>query len=539
MFETARLPLIQTAPRQIGHSDADGFRHLPKIAGVGAAYVLQSDGKGGSFWGPVSGASVAIHNSLSGREDANCHTFQAIAGTLLASQFPALTGDVATTAGGLTATLASIVIAGSAGSASVVPIPTWDAKGRITSVTTAPITPAAIGALPAPGSAGNAALFLRGDGTWSNTLFGSGATLAVHVAVTSCNSGSNRVVHNAAAYGWGHTFQGNGVDLMDVSANLVTMSGDLTIAGCKFRDDVFSSTGYAIYPAGVTPSNTNAALYFAKNGTVVGISGSGSASLSINGSPVATATSAGLSIPSLAGGGMVRAAAGGLLQIAVAADLPGGPYLPLTAGSSKVVTGTLHLANGLQCSGYADLDDIVQNGDSVIYGDIVQSGRAGHTTAQLLDLSANSLLFSAAGNGGIRGRTNGLDAESGDVGECITSALSNTETVSITATSIFDMTSIELPAGDWDVDATIIGKANIAAAARFRAAISTSAATIVSDGRESESSPPTGSAIHSTLRMTKRITTPAPITVYLSAQLICSSFGAASCWGNLSACRRR
>ena len=101
------------------------------------------------------------------------------------------------------------------------------------------------------------------------------------------------------------------------------------------------------------------------------------------------------------------------------------------------------------------------------------------------------------------------------------------------------MTTIDLTAGDWDVYATIIGKANIAAAARFLAAISTSAATIVSDGRESASSPPMGSSIHSTLTMHKRIKSPVSITVYLSAQFICSSFGAASCWGNITARRRR
>jgi len=161
-----------------------------------------------------SSGSPTIHNALAGREDANCHGFPAIGGTLLASQFPALSGDVSTVAGSLTATLANIVIAGTAGSASVVPIPTWDTKGRITSVTTATITPAAIGAIPAPGSAGNYSQFLRGDGAWSNTLFGSGASFAVHVAVTSCDSGNNWVNHNAAVAAWGHAFQSNGANLL-------------------------------------------------------------------------------------------------------------------------------------------------------------------------------------------------------------------------------------------------------------------------------------------------------------------------------------
>jgi hypothetical protein len=70
-------------------------------------------------------------------------------GTLPDARMPAMTGDATSTAGTVALTLASVITAGGpTGSASVVPVITYDAKGRLTTVTTATITPAAIGAQP-------------------------------------------------------------------------------------------------------------------------------------------------------------------------------------------------------------------------------------------------------------------------------------------------------------------------------------------------------------------------------------------------------
>lgn len=74
-----------------------------------------------------------------------------IAGTLPAGRLPALTGDVTTTVGTAATTLAnSGVTAGTYGSSSAVPVVTVDAKGRITSATTAALSsgvPATYGAI--------------------------------------------------------------------------------------------------------------------------------------------------------------------------------------------------------------------------------------------------------------------------------------------------------------------------------------------------------------------------------------------------------
>lgn len=506
-----------------------------------------------------SSGSSTIHNTLAGREDANCHGFPAIGGTLLASQFPALSGDVSTVAGSLTATLASIVIAGSAGSASVVPIPTWDAKGRITSVTTATITPSAIGALPASGGTTN-----RVAKWTSSTTLGSGIitddgdfVFADPGAATGgrfksryAGSKAQLVGNSNAVNWWGVGTDGTTADMVRIGRTTsdgvfvadgfeLSVLGNLRLPGCLFRDDVWSSDGYAIYASGVTPNNTNASLYLSKNGALTAINGSGSSSLSVDGVAVATAYASGLSIPSLAAGGMLRAAAGGLLQIAAASDLPGGPYLPLTAGSSKVISGTLYLNNGVQCIGQGLFDDLLVNRESTFYGDIAQPGRAGHRSAQLLDVTADSLAFAAAGNGGIKGRTNASDAEDGDVGEYVSSSTSNAAPVSVTSSgTTVDVVSITLGPGDWDLSASNVFSGNISGTTRARAAISMASATVSSDGFEADGTISTVAGAKLTVSLQKRIAVAVSTTVYLCA-VMTGTFGAASCWGNLSARRRR
>jgi len=111
---------------------------LARLPDVATGNVLRSGGVGAApAWGKVSLASD-------------------VSGTLQAAQFPALTGDVTTSAGGLSTTLASIIAAaGPVGGGATVPVITYDAKGRLTAVSTASITPAGIGALPASGGLTN------------------------------------------------------------------------------------------------------------------------------------------------------------------------------------------------------------------------------------------------------------------------------------------------------------------------------------------------------------------------------------------------
>jgi hypothetical protein len=80
---------------------------------------------------------------------------------------PALTGDITTSAGSLATTLASVISAGGpTGSASVVPVITYDAKGRLTTVTTAniAITTAAVSSTPS----GTGAVSVATSAQWPN-----------------------------------------------------------------------------------------------------------------------------------------------------------------------------------------------------------------------------------------------------------------------------------------------------------------------------------------------------------------------------------
>lgn len=182
MFVTAKFPLVQTAPGQIGHSSADGALHLPRLAGVGSGNVLVSDGKGGAKWGPVSGVSVSSFNSRTGAvvPVAGDYAFADLSGSLASTQLPAFSGgDVTSSAGSAVLTLSSVITAaGPVGGAATVPVITYDAKGRLTSVSTATITPASIGALASGATAVAATklatartIGITGDATWTSPAF--------------------------------------------------------------------------------------------------------------------------------------------------------------------------------------------------------------------------------------------------------------------------------------------------------------------------------------------------------------------------------
>ena len=99
------------------------------------------------------------------------------------------TGDAT---GSTALTLASVITAaGPIGSTSIVPVITFDAKGRLTTVTTASITPAAIGA-QAAGSYQAAGTYASGTGTASGTNTGdeTTATIKTKLSITTL-SGSN------------------------------------------------------------------------------------------------------------------------------------------------------------------------------------------------------------------------------------------------------------------------------------------------------------------------------------------------------------
>jgi hypothetical protein len=144
-------------------------------------------------------------------------------------------GDVTVGGTGTTLTLNSTIVAGGpTGSASVVPVITYDAKGRLTAVSTATITPAAIGAPSGSGTStgsntGDQTITLTSDVTGSGT--GSFATTIAAQAVTNA-----KLTNVATATFKGRTTAGAGSpeDLTVAQAKTLlnltgTNSGDQTI----------------------------------------------------------------------------------------------------------------------------------------------------------------------------------------------------------------------------------------------------------------------------------------------------------------------
>lgn len=134
-------------------------------------YAAPSGAAGTATFRAIVAADIPTLNQSTTGSAAKWTTARSISMTGDVSWTVSVDGSANATAVG---TLASIITAGGPiGSASVVPVVTWDAKGRLTSVSTATITPAAIGALASGGTAVNSSAlggvgldyFVQGNGS--------------------------------------------------------------------------------------------------------------------------------------------------------------------------------------------------------------------------------------------------------------------------------------------------------------------------------------------------------------------------------------
>lgn len=118
---------------------------LASSAALTASALMLGGGAGATptALGSLGTTTTVLHGNAAGAP-----AFSAIAlstdvsGTVAAAQFPALTGDITTSAGSLATTLANTGpgATGPLGSATVAPIVTIDAKGRVTALSSATIT---------------------------------------------------------------------------------------------------------------------------------------------------------------------------------------------------------------------------------------------------------------------------------------------------------------------------------------------------------------------------------------------------------------
>lgn len=374
-----------------------------------ASGVLTNDGAGNLSWtaagggGTVTSVGLAMPSSLfdvTGSPVSTSGTLTAsfksqAAGLFLAS--PAASTGVPSMRAIVSSDLPGTIAANTTGSAATLTVArtlTIGGTGKtFNGSSNVAWSLAEIGAMPAV-SGGTTALFLRGDGTWSNTLAGSGAYLVVHNAVISNDAGNNWVVHNAATASWGHAFQSNGTNLLtlmpggasfasltaggivkaDPSTGMlkIATSGDLPFlpasGGSTNRLAKWASSsalGYGIVTddgdvvyadPGSASGGRFRSRYAGAKATFIGNSnhptdywgmgsdGTSSAVLrfgncdvagTFNTDPLAVKITGSLEVSNLSSGGLVRASAStGLLQIASSGDITGAITSPTFTGGS-------------------------------------------------------------------------------------------------------------------------------------------------------------------------------------------------------------
>lgn len=179
--------------------------------------------------------------------------FTNISGTLPASKFPGLTGDVTSPAGSFDTTLKSIITAGGyVGSSSVVPMIRWDSKGRLTGVDSVYISPVAIGAVPA-----------------------TGGTISGPLTVSALLTASQSITANGG----------------------MTCNGWLVLPDMVLRQ--YTTAGYgAIYGVSANGAATNAnySLVVARDGATAQLNGTVSVGLNIGNAEILRTTASGVSI---------------------------------------------------------------------------------------------------------------------------------------------------------------------------------------------------------------------------------------------------
>jgi hypothetical protein len=212
---------------------------VPKFSGLATAGFVRANASGQLSSSPPTYAditgTVPTWNQNTTGSSAKWTTARSISMTGDVSWTVSVDGSANATAAGA---LASIITAGGpVGSASVVPVVTWDAKGRLTAVSTATITPAAIGAQPA----GN---YLpvnnpTATGTMTAPIFYASTAFAgptAKIATLALAGTYARFGYNSTAQGfdppsgtWGGFIQGSGGDVQMAGSNIYFNVGATTI----------------------------------------------------------------------------------------------------------------------------------------------------------------------------------------------------------------------------------------------------------------------------------------------------------------------
>ena len=149
------------------------------------------------------------------------------------------------------------------------------------------------------------------------------------------------------------------------------------------------------------------------------------------------------------------------------------------------------------------------------------------------------LQFTVSG-GGIVGTATNDNANAGRVGETISNAIASGSAVSLTTATTANVTSVSLTAGDWDVAGNVNFSASGATVTGAKAGLSSTSATVPSDGTECYSAAQltTATATDTISVPRKRFSLSGTTTIYLPAQATFSA-GSVGAFGSITARRVR
>lgn len=144
------------------------------------------------------------------------------------------------------------------------------------------------------------------------------------------------------------------------------------------------------------------------------------------------------------------------------------------------------------------------------------------------------------GNSAIAGTTTNDSATAGNVGEFVSSLIATGSPVSLTNNTAANVTNISLTAGDWDVEGNINFSGTTATVTAGTGGISSTSATLPSDGSEVYDGTVTTllSDLSSVTLPRKRISIASTTTVYMVAKKLFSA-GTVVAFGSLNARRVR
>ena len=226
--------------------------------------------------------------------------------------------------------------------------------------------------------------------------------------------------------------------------------------------------------------------------------------------------------------------------VAPASSSSSGQSVQVTGGATTTSTSFLSAGNVSIFGGSYNGSSNGQGGAVFLDGGSKGSGSQaggifiGSTTSTAIQIGRSGAVTSLYGT-----NTTG-NATPGCVGELVQSAIASGSAVSLTTATTANVTSISLTAGDWDVSGNVNFTGTTATVTGGQAGISTTSATLPTDGTECYDGTIT-TALSDTSTVTlprKRISINSTTTVYLEAQKTFSA-GTEAAFGSITARRVR